>query len=311
VVERYGGPGAEHIGELFWAMLLLGGIVFVLFCAALAYALVHGDRADTGPTPERDLRGGRTILLLGGIVPAVVLIPLFIWTVRTLDALDPRARPPDLVVHLTGKQWWWEVRYHDPDPTRGFVTANEIHIPTGRRVELRLASTDVIHSFWVPELQGKTDLIPGRTNVTWIQADRPGVYGGRCAEYCGTQHATMGLLVVAQRPEEFRAWADGQRQAAAAPSDSLTLRGRDAFAGSACAACHTVRGTSAGGRLGPDLTHVASRRTLAARLLPNTPGHLGGWIANPQALKPGSRMPRVPMSPEEFTVIHHYLQTLD
>ena len=305
------GPAAEQIGDLFWAMTLLGGIVFVIFCLAFAYALWHRRRPVEPPTPERDRTRTRMILLLGGVIPAIILVPLFFWTVQTLAAIDPRARPPDLVVDVVGKQWWWEVRYRDSIPGNTFVTANELHVPVGRRVELRLTSTDVIHSFWVPELHGKTDLIPGRENVTWIQADRPGVYSGRCAEYCGMQHAAMGLLVIAQPQEAFEAWAAGQRRSAAAPGDSLAAAGREVFLASACALCHAVRGTPAGGLLGPDLTHLASRRTLASALLPNTPGHLGGWIGNPQALKPGSRMPRVPMSREEFSLIHHYLQTLE
>ena len=311
MIDWSAGPAAERIGDLFWAMTVLGGIIFVIFCLALAYALWHRRRSVEPPTPERDRTGTRAILLLGGAIPALILIPLFIWTVQTLAALDPRAERPDLVVDVVGKQWWWEVRYRDSVPGNVFVTANELHVPVGRRVELRLTSTDVVHSFWVPELHGKTDLIPGRENVTWIQADRPGVYSGRCAEYCGTQHTTMGLLVVAQPPKEFEAWAARQRRPAAEPRDSLGARAREAFLGSACALCHAVRGTPAGGYVGPDLTHVAGRRTLAAALLPNSPGHLGGWIANPQALKPGSRMPRVPMSREEFSLIHHYLQTLE
>jgi cytochrome c oxidase subunit 2 len=311
VIDWSAGPAAERIGDLFWAMTVLGGVIFVVFCLALAYALWHRRRQVEPPTPERDRKATRAILWLGGIVPGLILIPLFIWTVQTLSALDPRSRPPDLVVDLVGKQWWWEVRYRDSVPANVFVTANELHVPVGRRVELRLTATDVIHSFWVPELHGKTDLIPGRENVTWIQADRPGIYTGRCAEYCGMQHATMGLLVVAQPQEEFERWAAGQRRTAAEPRDSLSIRGREAFLASACALCHAVRGTPAGGNAGPDLTHVATRRTLASALLPNTPGHLGGWIANPQALKPGSRMPRVPMTHEEFSLIHQYLQTLE
>ena len=305
------GPAAARIGELFWAMTVLGGIIFVIFCLAFAYALWHRRGAVDPPTPERDRKSTRMILLLGGVIPALILVPLFLWTVQTLGAIDPRAQQPDLVVELVGKQWWWEVRYRDSLAGNRFVTANELHVPVGRRVELRLTSTDVIHSFWVPELHGKTDLIPGRENVTWIQADRPGVYAGRCAEYCGMQHTTMGLLVIAQPQEAFDAWAAGQRRAAAEPRDSVALAGREAFLNSACALCHQVRGTPAGGNLGPDLTHVASRRTLASALLPNTAGHLGGWISNPQALKPGSRMPRVPMSSEEFSLIHRYLQTLE
>lgn len=304
------GPAAARIGDLFWAMTGLGTVVFVIFCALLAYALFRRRRQANPPTPERDRRSARTIVVLGAIVPAVVLVPLFVWTVRTLAALDPAARRPDLVVELVGKQWWWEVRYRDTVPGRNFVTANELHIPVGRRVELRLTATDVIHSFWVPELQGKTDLIPGRENVTWIEASRAGVYGGQCAEYCGMQHANMRLLVVAQEPAEYEAWAAQQRKTASEPADSLARLGREAFLASGCARCHAVRGTPAGGGAGPDLTHVAGRRTLASGILPNTPGHLGGWIANPQALKPGSRMPRVPMSQREFRLIHHYVQSL-
>jgi cytochrome c oxidase subunit 2 len=311
VSDRYAGPAAERIGELFWAMTILGAVVFAIFCVALVYGLIHRRDPVRAPSAERDRRGARTIVWLGAVVPALILVPLFVWTVQTLDALDPRAARPDLVVDLVGKQWWWEVRYRDPDPGRVFVTANELHIPVGKRVEVRLTSTDVIHSFWVPALQGKTDLIPGRENVSWIQADRPGVYAGRCAEYCGTQHATMGLLVIAEPQSDYDTWAARQRRPAAAPRDSLAAMGRDAFLGSGCAFCHAVRGTRAGGNAGPDLTHVAGRRTLASALLPNTPGHLGGWIANPQALKPGSRMPRLPMSSEQFRLIHRYIQTLE
>jgi len=304
------GPGAERIADLFWAMTGLGTVVFLIVCAGLVYALAHRRGPMVAPTPERDRRRTRMILLFGAILPALVLVPLLFWTFSTIGAIDPRARPSDLVVDVVGKQWWWQIKYRHPDPRRSFTTANELHVPVGRRVELRLTSTDVIHSFWVPELHGKTDLIPGRENVAWIEASRPGVYGGQCAEYCGMQHAHMGLLVIAHPPEEFERWAAGQREAAAEPADSLARLGRKAFVGSACALCHAVRGTPAGGNLGPDLTHLASRRTLAAGLLPNTPGHLGGWISNPQALKPGTRMPRVPLSRREFQLIHHYLQTL-
>ena len=304
------GPAAARIGELFWAMTGLGALVFVLFCLALTYALAHRRPPVDAPSPERDRQATRGILLLGAIVPTLILVPLFVWTITAVAALDPDARRPDLVVEVTGKQWWWQLSYRDSLPARTFVTANELHIPVGRRVELRLASTDVIHSFWVPELHGKTDLIPGRENVTWIEASRPGVYGGPCAEYCGMQHANMRLLVVAQEPAEFERWAEAQRRGAAEPSDSMERLAQAVFLGSACARCHAVRGTPAGGNAGPDLTHVASRRTLAAGVLPNTPGHLGGWIANPQALKPGSRMPRVPLTPDEFGLIHRYVQTL-
>jgi cytochrome c oxidase subunit 2 len=303
------GPAADSIADLFWAMTILGTVVFLIFCATLVWALAHRRDPVPRPTPEQDRRRTRMILLFGAALPALVLVPLLFWTFDSLAAIDPRARPADLVVDVVGKQWWWEIRYRDSVPGRTFTTANELHLPVGKRVELRLTSTDVIHSFWIPELHGKTDLIPGRENVAWIEASHPGEYGGQCAEYCGLQHTTMGLLVVAQPEAEYEEWAARQRSAAVTPTDSATDRGRQAFL-RACAYCHTVRGTLAGGRLGPDLTHLAGRRTLAAGLLPNTPGHLGGWIANPQALKPGSRMPRVPMSRDEFRLIHQYLLTL-
>ena len=161
------------------------------------------------------------ILLFGAVLPTIILIPLLLWTFDTLAAIDPRARPADLVVDVVGKQWWWEIRYRDTIPSRTFTTANELHIPVGRRVELRLTSTDVIHSFWVPELQGKTDLIPGRENVSWIEASRPGEYGGQCAEFCGVQHATMGLLVVAQPEAEYERWAASQRGVGGRPTRRL------------------------------------------------------------------------------------------
>ena len=304
------GPAAARVDALFQAMAALGAIVFLVFCLALAYALAHRRRSSTPPTPSQERRGARAIVLLGAILPALILVPLFAWTIGALAALDPRAHAPDLVVDVVGKQWWWELRYGDPDPAKAFVTANELHVPVGRRVELRLHSGDVIHSFWVPELQGKTDNIPGRRNVTWIQADRPGVYGGQCAEYCGIQHARMGLLVVAQLPQEYDRWAERQRAPAAEPADSLARRGGEAFLASGCVLCHSVRGTPAGGVLGPDLTHLASRRTLAAGTLPNTAGHLAGWIADPQSLKPGARMPRIPLAPEQLHRIRQYLMTL-
>ncbi|MDQ3136093.1 MAG: cytochrome c oxidase subunit II, partial [Gemmatimonadota bacterium] len=227
-MNEVAGPAAERIADLTWAMTALGALVFVVFCAAFAYALARR-RSDEPPTPERDRHGTRAIVLFGALIPALILVPLFVWTVQALAALDPRAARPDLVIEVVGKQWWWEVRYRDADPRKVFMAANELHVPVGRRVELRLASTDVNHSFWVPALQGKTDNIPGRENVTWIEASAPGVYGGQCAEYCGTQHANMRLLVIAEPPAEWERWAARQREPAAEPPDSMARAGRDAF----------------------------------------------------------------------------------
>ena len=211
---------------------------------------------------------------------------------------------------MTGYQWWWDVRYEDSLPIRRLRTANEIHIPVGRPVRLLLESGDVNHSFWVPRLQGKLDLIPGQTNTLWLQADEPGVYQGQCAEYCGEQHAHMGLLVVAQPPDEFARWYEGQLAGAAEPTDSLRRRGQEVFTGSGCALCHAVRGTGAMAAVGPDLTHLASRRTLGAGMVPNTRGYLGGWIVNPQAIKPGNRMPAMPLSGPELQALLAYLEGL-
>jgi cytochrome c oxidase subunit 2 len=251
-------------------------------------------------------------MVAGGIVfPAIVLTALFVASLAAMGSTFPR--PGDragLTVEVTGRQWWWEVRYLDSLSRPIVVSANEIHIPAGERVRVRLRAGDVIHSFWVPGLQGKTDMIPGRTNVTWLEADSPGVWRGQCAEFCGMQHAKMALVVVAEPPEEFRRWLARERLPAAEPADSALAAGRDAFLASGCVLCHTVRGTPALASVGPDLTHVASRRTLAAGELPNTTGNLYGWIAHPQALKPGSHMPAVEMTSAELHAIARYLGSL-
>ena len=207
---------------------------------------------------------------------------------------------------MTGHDWWWEVRY----PDQGIVSANEIHVPVGRPVRLRLTSADVIHSFWVPQLTVKTDLIPGQTNTTWIQASNPGTYRGQCAEYCGLQHAKMAILVIADPPDAFARWLANERQPATAAADPLAARGRLALERNSCAACHTVRGTTASGTLGPDLTHFGGRRTIGADTLPNTPGNLGGWIVNSQTVKPGNKMPPQPLTPQELQALLAYLESL-
>ena len=220
------------------------------------------------------------------------------------------AADPRFTIEITGQQWWWEVRYVSDDPSRIFETAHEIHVPVGEPVRLRLRSEDVIHSFWVPAVAGKTDLIPGQTNETWIQADTPGVYRGQCAEYCGRQHAHMALRLFADPPEEFEAWWNRQLEAAKPPETEIAQVGQTHFV-LRCGACHTVRGTAAGGAVGPDLTHLLSRTTLAANMLPNDVAHLSGWIANPQFIKPESKMPNLELSGPQLDAIRSYLLTLD
>jgi cytochrome c oxidase subunit 2 len=229
--------------------------------------------------------------------------------VVTLAAVSQPPAKPAFTIEVTGHQWWWQVRYLSDEPARIFTTANEIHVPVGKPVAVKLASSDVIHSFWVPALTGKTDLIPGQTNVTWIEAKEPGVYRGQCTEYCGVQHAHMGLLVVASPPREFDAWWDGQLAGAASALTETTEHGEAAFVGR-CGICHTVRGTPAGGIVGPDLSHFMTRTTIAAGTLPNNTGDLAGWIADPQHIKPGSRMPQPEVTPGELQQIVSYLHTL-
>jgi cytochrome c oxidase subunit 2 len=224
------------------------------------------------------------------------------------------AAPPDadkaLAIEVIGNQWWWYVRYTNDQAHNIVVTANEIHIPVGRRVLMRLSSNDVIHSFWVPNLQGKRDLFPGQITTEWIRADRPGRFRGQCAEFCGLQHAHMALWVVAEPEEQFRAWMLRQLQQSTEPTDSEQQHGRQVFMDHACALCHTIRGTDAAGQVGPDLTHLGSRLTIAAGTLTNNKGNLAGWIVDPQNIKPGNHMAMVPLKSEDVQPLIDYLESL-
>jgi cytochrome c oxidase subunit II len=293
---------AVHTAELWWLALGAATAVFVCVVAALALAVF---RPRSSASEDSSIR----IVVLGGIVlPVVLLSSLFILVVRTLaDLADPLDRTgPN--IHVIGHQFWWEVRY----PDQQIVTANEVHVPVGLPVRITLSSVDVIHSFWVPQLAGKVDLIPGHTDTTWLQADQPGVYRGQCAEYCGLQHARMAFLLVAEPPDAFAAWLEQQRRPADQPTDPLLLTGAQAFARAGCVQCHSIRygDRAVGGLNGPDLTHIGSRRTIAAGTLPNNLGNLLGWITNPQALKPGNLMPTLPLEPETVTALAQYLESL-
>jgi len=306
------GPGAAGIATLTWWLFALGGLVYAVVLAALLTAARRGDRRppdDAAATARRE-RGARWLIAAGAVVTVLIVCVILGLGLAALAAAPP-ADPAPLTIEVIGHQWWWAVRYLDGPSGDVTETANEIHVPVGRTVEVRLSSRDVIHSFWVPELQGKLDLIPGKTNLTWLRAERPGVYRGLCAEYCGLQHARMGLLVVAEPAAIFEAWLERERAPAVPPRDEEAARGERLFVDRGCAFCHAVRGSPAFfGREGPDLTHVAGRRTLAAATLANVPGHLAGWVANPQALKPGTRMPRVPLEPPELHAVVHYLRGL-
>lgn len=258
---------------------------------------------------EGNGRSGARWLLAGFVLAALTFFGIALWLAMPSAGVTQAAPPPALTIEIRGYRWWWDVRYPSADPNRIAVTANELHIPLGQTVEVTLRSDNVIHSFWVPALGGKTDLIPGQINRMRIEADRAGVYRGQCAEFCGLQHAGMAFLVVVEPPREFEAWLTAQIAPATQAASDTARRGQTLFQ-VRCGGCHAVRGTDAMGIVGPDLTHLKSRRTIAAGLLPNTPGHLAGWIANPQTLKPGSLMPNLELSGAELTSIAAYLETL-
>jgi cytochrome c oxidase subunit II len=304
------GPGADLIADHWWIMLAAALAVFLLVLAVLFRGLTRSGRRTEVGTAGDDRAAIRWILAGGVALPAVVLVPLFVFTLQTLAQLEsPKGKALEIVI--TGWRWWWDVQYAPgQDPQLRVRTANEIHIPVGQPVRIRLRSGDVIHSFWAPALQGKTDLVPGRVNTTWIQADSVGVFRGGCAEYCGLQHARMQFRVIAQQPAAFAAWLEQQRRPATPASDPLSRAGQSVFMSSGCGSCHMVRGTLARGLTGPDLTHFATRSTIAAGTLPNSRGHLAGWIGNPQAIKPGNLMPRTLLQPTELQSLLAYLGSL-
>src|SRR5579884_562292 len=288
------GAGADKIATLSWFLIITAGILYVIVLAVTFAAMLRNRRARDGERDTIDMTPGDTkfVAIGGAILPGLVLALVFVVGMSITGAF-PAARPPraQLTIHVTAHQWWWQADYDYPALQQRFSTANEIHIPVGVPVQLILTSSDVIHSFWVPRLQGKLDVIPGDTNDIRLLAKSPGLYRGQCAEFCGLQHAHMGLIVVADPAADFKTWATQQLAPSRPPRDSLALLGQRMFVGGPCALCHTVRGTPALGTVGPDLTHVGSRHTIAAGVMPNTLGSLEGWIANAQAIKPGALMP--------------------
>jgi cytochrome c oxidase subunit 2 len=306
------GEGSDRIARLFWLFTAVCAVVWLLVVLALAIGIARrrADRPD--PLAEEPRRDRMAYRVVGTCVAATGVIVLALtgfswWTGKSLAALGER---PALTLKVTGNQWWWQVQYEDDQPSRVLTTANEIHIPVGEPVQIKLEATDVIHSFWVPELSGKQDLIPGRQNVLILKADKPGRYRGQCAEFCGLQHAKMALLVIAEPRADFDAWRQVQLAPAAEPLGGVPRKGRDVFQSRPCMMCHQIRGTKAGGRTGPELTHIASRETIAAGALPMTRGALAAWIADPRAIKPGSNMPRIRLDADELNALVAYLEGL-
>ncbi len=303
------GPAAAEIAWLWWIMFWVFSAVFVLVMLLLYMAFRAPGKqrpskalGESGATPPLGRSG---FIIAGGFVlPVVVLTPLYLLSLKTSASL---AMPSEaLTVRVVGHMWWWEIHY----PDLGITTANEIHIPAGQPVRLELASADVIHSFWVPRLNGKRDLIPGVENVFWIQADEPGIFRGQCGEYCGTQHANMALEVIALPQDEFDTWVADRSSPRRDPTTDEEQRGFEVFMSAGCAQCHAVRDTVAKGNVGPDLTHMGARRMIGAAMLPNTRGNLAGWIANPQAIKPGIKMPRTYLTAENLLALVTYLESL-
>ena len=284
-------PFAAKLLELGWVLFAGGAAIFVLVVALVVVAIRRR------PPWLADDRA----ILVGGIAfPVVVLTALLIYALAVAASRDRGSA--SLRVEVTGHQWWWRVRYLDANGRLDFETANEIRLPVGVRADIVLVSADVLHSFWVPGLGGKLDLVPGRVHRTTVVADREGVLRGQCAEFCGVAHAQMALHVVAQAPQAFEAWRDGQRAPAAGSDPLFTAH---------CAVCHTVRGTQARGALGPDLTHVASRGHLGAGVLQTGTSTLAAWIASNQHIKPGNLMPAFAhLPPAELSQLAAYLATL-
>jgi cytochrome c oxidase subunit 2 len=310
------GPRADAVAKLHWGMVTVATVVYLAVIAALIYALWRGTRravpaaADLHrESPPQSDAMTRSVAVASGIA-AVVLLSFVFVSVSTgsADARVDGDKP--LRIDVVGHQWWWEVTYTDPDPHNTAETANEIHVPVGRPVLIKLTSQDVIHSFWAPNIAGKKDLVPGHETVTWFRADTAGVYRGQCAEFCGHQHAKMAFFIVAEPRVQFESWLEKQRGEAQQPQDSLTLAGAQIFMAGPCAMCHTISGTSAGGKVGPDLTHLASRRTIAAGTLPNNTGNLAGWILDPQSIKPGAKMPPTQLEPHALQALLAYLGSL-
>jgi cytochrome c oxidase subunit 2 len=297
---------ALAISNLFILTLVIGGIVLLLVTLLVIYASLRY-RARDGTAEPKQIFGNRRMEIAWTAVPAGLMLVLFGLTVRTMAVSDPATSPtqsPDLVI--VAHQWWWEVHY----PKAGVVTANEVHLPVGRPIQLRLESADVIHDFWVPALGRKMDATPGHPVTYSISVDKAGTYLGTCAEFCGAQHAWMRIRVIAQTPTDFNRWLAQQAAVPTPAASDQASQGAQLFQSLTCSSCHAIAGTAAQARIGPDLTHLADRQTLGAGVLNNTPANLKRWLTNPQAFKPGSFMPNLHLQPDQVDALVAYLESL-
>jgi cytochrome c oxidase subunit II len=297
------GAGAQRIEALWWLVFWLATAVFVVVLGFLVVAVARGRRPDV--EVPRDVRWGEPFIVVAGVIlPALLLVAVFALSLGDIRALSATGNQATLEIEVRSHDWWWEARYPN-----GAVTANEIHVPVGEPVRLRLVTADVIHSFWVPQLQAKTDHITGRVNHMWLEADEPGRYRGQCAEFCGLQHANMAFYVVAEPRARFQAWIE-EAAAPAEPATGTAAAGEDVFLRSTCVGCHAIRGTPAGAQVGPDLTHLATRASLFAGTVANTRANLETIVTDPQSLKPGVPMPPTEMAPGELQALLDYLEQL-
>lgn len=312
------GTQSAKIALLWWFLLALLGLIFVAVLAVLFLALMRRHRgieqepleqihAPSGET-EKKLQRNVTAASVASVLVLLALIVVSVSTGKAISGLTQNK--PGLTIEVTGNQWWWHVRYLNDDASRIVVTANELHVPVGVPVTIRGASNDVIHSFWVPSLHGKVDLIPSRITSETFQADHAGRFRGQCAEFCGLQHAHMALWIIAESPEQFQDWMKHQLQPAVTPDHPDTIRGQQVFLTSGCILCHAIQGTPAAAQNGPDLTHFGSRISLAAGTLPNNKGNLAGWIADPQTIKPGNHMATLPIPSPDLQPLANYLESL-
>jgi cytochrome c oxidase subunit II len=297
------GPQAEQIATLGWAMFAAAAAIFLLVMALIAFAWFR--------RPQRDWFGSSRLIVGGGLIfPTVTLTALLIYSIAP-GGLAGRQSAPEHEIEVVGYQWWWEVRYRDGNGDVAFTTANEIRLPTGRPVRTRVSTADVIHSFWLPNLAGKIDMIPGRVNELLLEASEAGTFRGQCAEYCGGPHTWMAFYAVAAPPDQFTRWFERQQEPAAEPQTALLQQGLDVFQAFGCGGCHAIRGTEAVGGFGPDLTHFGGRRTIGAGILDNTIENLEAWIADSQRIKPNNLMPPFDfIESEDLHALAAYLKSL-
>jgi cytochrome c oxidase subunit 2 len=310
------GPQSSQISRLWWLMFYVCAFVFVLVIAATATAIRRrgNDQAEAfavmNPSEQGENRRRNAVVAATSLTILILFVFLVVSFSIGRSLTGDVATKNALTIEITGHQWWWEVRYPDQSASNIFTTANEIHIPVGVPVTFNLRAADVIHSFWVPNLSGKKDLIPGKAASIWLQADQPGLYRGQCAEYCGLQHAHMALWIVAEPQAQFNAWRQNQTQTSIQAATESQRRGQQVFLSSSCVMCHAINGTAAGSNVGPNLTHVASRSMIAAATLQNTHEHLQQWVTNSQAIKPGNKMPQNNLKPEDLQSLLDYLESL-